>query len=105
MVRLSKEVYDAYMKEIMGKYENPDDCADMITALRSDYGESCEQDVVPKEQYDALKEKYTARFFGGDAKIEEAKKAQKADVKNDMHDLSYDDLFKSHESYKGKDEE
>lgn len=105
MARLSKEVYEGYMKTIMGLYENPDECADMLTALRSDFDESLVTDVVPKGQYDDLKSKYVARFFGGDAKIEDAKADQKADVKVDMKNLSYDELFNSRESYDGKDDE
>lgn len=103
-MRLTKEQHEQYMMDIMSKYDNPEDCADMINCLRSDFDESSiVGEVVPKSDYDALKTKYIERFFDGEDSKESFKQKQKKDIRNDGKDLTFDALFKFKEGYDGSD--
>lgn len=112
MARLTKEEHESYMRNIMDRFDNPDDGAEMIEALRADFDESMQAiDGVPAEQYNelqsnyiALREKYIERFFGGNEDLLEAKEGQKEDIENDKKELTYEALFENAESYTGKDE-
>lgn len=105
MARLTKDVHEKYMQDIMGHYENPDEIAPVIDALRSDFDEGIVEDTVPRSQYDDLKSKYISRFFGGDNKKDTAKDKQKEDVDDDKRiNLTFDELFSNAEAYTGKDE-
>ena len=83
MPRLTPEEHEGYMQSIMAMFENPDDGAEMIGRLRDDYNSSMEViDTVAQSEYDelsgkynALREKYIERFFGGNADIEEIGRA------------------------------
>lgn len=104
MSRLTKEQHEQYMHDIMGRYENPDEAAPMIEALRNDYAESVVDAGVPQSKYDELKRQYIDRFFGGNEEIENVKHKQDKDTDNDeKSDMSYETLFKNAESYTGKD--
>lgn len=105
MARLTQEKHEEYLRQIMGMYSNPDDAAPMVEALRNDFVESIGTDVVPKSEYDMLKQKYVDRFFGGNAASETVTDNQRADIKNDGNEnLTYAALFKDSEGYNGKDE-
>ena len=115
MPRLTKDEHEAYMKTIMGLYDNPDDAAEMVGRLRDDYAASLEVvDSAGVEQsvynalytnYQTLREQYIDRFFGGESEIEEVKTKQTEDIKEDSEELTYENLFKKAESYTGKDDE
>ena len=109
MPRLTSEEHEGYMQTIMGMFENPDDGAEMIGRLRDDYNSSMEViDTVAQSEYDelngkynALREKYIERFFGGNADIEAAKTAQRKDIEADKKgELTFEGVA---ESYLGKD--
>ena len=109
MPRLTPEEHEGYMQTIMGMFENPDDGAEMISRLRDDYNSSMEViDTVAQSEYDelngkynALREKYIERFFGGDAGIDAAKIAQRKDIEADEKgELTFEGVA---ESYLGKD--
>jgi hypothetical protein len=109
MPRLTPEEHEGYMQSIMGMFENPDDGAEMIGRLRDDYNSSMEViDTVAQSEYDelngkynALREKYIERFFGGNADIDAAKTAQRKDIEADEKgELTYEGVA---ESYLGKD--
>lgn len=109
MPRLTPEEHEGYMQTIMGMFENPDDGAEMIGRLRDDYNSSMEIiDTVAQSEYDelndkynALREKYIERFFGGNADIEAAKTAQRKDIEADKKgELTFEGVA---ESYLGKD--
>ena len=109
MPRLTPEEHEGYMQTIMGMFENPDDGAEMIGRLRDDYNSSMEViDTVAQGEYDelngkynALREKYIERFFGGNADIEAAKIAQRKDIEADKKgELTFEGVA---ESYLGKD--
>lgn len=109
MARLTPEEHEGYMQTIMGMFENPDDGAEMIGRLRDDYNSSMEViDTVAQSEYDelngkynALREKYIERFFGGNADIEAAKTAQRKDIEADKKgELTFEGVA---ESYLGKD--
>ena len=109
MPRLNPEEHEGYMQTIMGMFENPDDGAEMIGRLRDDYNSSMEViDTVAQGEYDelngkynALREKYIERFFGGNADIEAAKIAQREDIEADKKgELTFEGVA---ESYLGKD--
>lgn len=109
MPRLTPEEHEGYMQTIMGMFENPDDGAEMIGRLRDDYNFSMEViDTVAQSEYDelngkynALREKYIERFFGGNADIEAAKTAQSKDIEADKKgELTFEGVA---ESYLGKD--
>lgn len=106
MPRLTKDEHEGYMRAIMDRFENPDDAADMITALRNDFDASLE--VIDSgdsdERYNTLREKYIERFFGGNADLMEEKDNQAEDIKEDSKPLTYEALFENAESYTGKDE-
>ena len=109
MPRLTPEEHEGYMQTIMGMFENPDDGAEMIGRLRDDYNSSMEViDTVAQSEYDelngkynALREKYIERFFGGNADIDAAKTAQHKDIEADKKgELTFEGVA---ESYLGKD--
>ena len=109
MPRLTPEEHEGYMQTIMVMFENPDDGAEMIGRLRDDYNFSMEViDTVAQSEYDelngkynALREKYIERFFGGNADIEAAKTAQSKDIEADKKgELTFEGVA---ESYLGKD--
>lgn len=109
MPRLTPEEHEGYMQTIMGMFENPDDGAEMIGRLRDDYNSSMEViDTVAQSEYDelngkynALREKYIERFFGGNADIDAAKTAQRKDIEADEKgELTFEGVA---ESYLGKD--
>lgn len=109
MPRLTPEEHEGYMQTIMGMFENPDDGAEMIGRLRDDYNSSMEViDTVAQSKYDelngkynALREKYIERFFGGNADIDAAKTAQRKDIEADEKgELTFEGVA---ESYLGKD--
>ena len=109
MPRLTPEEHEGYMQTIMGMFENLDDGAEMIGRLRDDYNSSMEViDTVAQSEYDelngkynALREKYIERFFGGNADIEAAKTAQREDIEADKKgELTFEGVA---ESYLGKD--
>lgn len=109
MPRLTPEEHEGYMQTIMGMFENPDDGAEMIGRLRDDYNSSMEViDTVAQNEYNelngkynALREKYIERFFGGNADIEAAKTAQRKDIEADKKgELTFEGVA---ESYLGKD--
>ena len=109
MPRLTPEEHEGYMQTIMGMFENPDDGAEMIGRLRDDYNSSMEViDTVAQSEYDelngkynALREKYIERFFGGNADIEAAKTAQRKDIEADKNgELTFEGVAAS---YLGKD--
>ena len=109
MPRLTPEEHEGYMQTIMGMFENPDDGAEMIGRLRDDYNSSMEViDTVAQSEYDelngkynALREKYIERFFGGDADIEATKTAKREDIKADKKgELTFEGVAAS---YLGKD--
>ena len=112
MARLTKEEHDGYMRSIMDRFDNPEDGAEMIEALRMDFDESMQTiEGVPAEQfnelqsnYNALREKYIERFFGGNEDLMKAKESQKKDIENDKKELTYEALFENAGSYTGKDE-
>lgn len=105
MARLTLDAHEGYLKDIMSHYENPDEAADILQALRDDFSESLQsEDVVPRSEYDELKQKYTERFFGGDTAMSKAKAAQKEDIEKDSKPLTYADLLKDYENYDGKDD-
>lgn len=110
MARLTQEEHDGYMHTIMDMYENPDDGAEMISRLREDFVESMEVvEGVPQSDYDALndkynslREKYIARFFGGNDDLDGAKENQSKDIEEDNKgELTFEGVA---ESYTGKDE-
>ena len=104
-MRLTKEQHENYMKDIMSKYDNPEDCAEMLSSLRSDFDESVNiGEVVPKSDYDELRAKYIERFFEGDSSKEDIKNKQKKDIRTDGKDLKFEDLFKFKEGYNGSDD-
>ena len=105
MPRLTPEEHEGYMQTIMGMFENPDDGAEMIGRLRDDYNSSMEViDTVAQSEYDelngkynALREKYIERFFGGNADIEAAKTAQRKDIEADKKgELTFEGVAESH---------
>lgn len=109
MPRLTPEEHEGYMQTIMGMFENPDDGAEMIGRLRDDYNSSMEViDTVAQSEYDelngkynALREKYIERFFGGNTDIDAAKTAQRKDIEADEKgELTFEGVA---ESYLGKD--
>ena len=109
MPRLTPEEHEGYMQSIMGMFENPDDGAEMIGRLRDDYNSSMEViDTVTQSEYDelngkynALREKYIERFFGGNADIKAAKTAQRENIEPDKKgELTFEGVA---ESYLGKD--
>lgn len=109
MPRLTPEEHEGYMQTIMAMFENPDDGAEMIGRLRDDYNSSMEViDTVAQSEYDelngkynALREKYIERFFGGNADIDAAKTAQRKDIEADKKgELTFEGVA---ESYLGKD--
>ena len=100
MPRLTPEEHEGYMQTIG---------AEMIGRLRDDYNSSMEViDTVAQSEYDelngkynALREKYIERFFGGNADIEAAKTAQRKDIEADKKgELTFEGVA---ESYLGKD--
>lgn len=113
MPRLSKEEHEGYMKAIMDRYDNPDEAAEMITALRNDFDASVEtidagqgnELEEANARYNSLREKYIERFFGGDVSLAEAKEKQTEDIKNESKPLTYEALFEKAETYDGKDDE
>lgn len=109
MPRLTPEEHEGYMQSIMGMFENPDDGAEMIGRLRDDYNSSMEViDTVAQSEYDelngkynALREKYIERFFGGNAAEAAAKTAQREGIEADKKgELTFEGVA---ESYLGKD--
>lgn len=110
-MRMTKEQHESYLRDIMGKYDNPEDCADMISALRSDYDESI-NDTVSRSDYDSvikerddIKMKYIDRFFNGESKMAEIPKRQHDDIQKDTDEnLTFEALFNFKEGYSGKDE-
>lgn len=109
MARLTQEQFDGYMNDIMQKYDNPEEAAPMLEALRGDFAESMavsdNTSFVPRSDYDSLRDAYISRFFGGQAKIAGVKADQAEDVKQDLKlSLTFENLFDEAESYNGKDE-
>lgn len=109
---MTKDRHEELMKTIMSKYENPEDCADLICELRTDFDESVSGDYVSKKDYDTvvserdnIREKYIKRFFDGDEKLSKIPKKQHDDIQHDTtENLTFDQLFKFKEGYTGKDE-
>lgn len=95
MARLTQEQFDGYMQQIMGKFENPDECAPMVTALREDYAMSMAGgDSVPKAEYDQLKQAYIDRFFGA-ASNNPGQPPE--EIHTEEKKLTYSNLFKTEE--------